>query len=219
MVMTLDAPRTERVSTRKLKRKMSKAEAASMPSHIDVPSAPTYDPNKKGERAPYEAQQVCRVELLMTKGIHSKRQLMSLLEIKDHRQIDRYIARVLARWEMTGTSKDHARHRGEGLKRLDLVESELWSKLGNIEDPRTAIALLSAVLDVHKERVVLQGLSQKALERIGLDTASTVDFSKSKADHGKVSRIAARMVELIGEQTGKVIEHAPSDESGSAPDA
>jgi len=46
--MTLDAPRTERVSTRKLKRKMSKAEAARMPSHIDVPSAPTYDPSKKG---------------------------------------------------------------------------------------------------------------------------------------------------------------------------
>jgi hypothetical protein len=208
--MTLDAPRTERVSTRKLKRKMSKAEAASMPSHIDVPSAPTYDPSKKGERAPYEAQQVCRVELLMTKGIHSKRQLMSLLEIKDHRQIDRYIARVSARWEMTGTSKDHARHRGEGLNRLDLVESELWSKLGNIEDPRTAIATLSAVLNVHKERVVLQGLTPKVIERIGLDKASTVDFSKAQADHGKVSRIAARMVELIGEQTGKVIEHAPS---------
>jgi hypothetical protein len=195
--MTLDAPRTERVSTRKLKRKMSKAEAASMPSHIDVPSAPTYDPSKKGERAPYEAQQVCRVELLMTKGIHSKRQLMSLLEIKDHRAMERYIARVFARWELFGTTREHARHRGEGLNRLDLVESELWSRLGNIEDPRTCIATLSAVLNVHKERVVLQGLSPKVIERIGLDTASTVDFSKAKADHDKASRIAARMLELI----------------------
>ena len=129
--MTLDAPRTERVSTLKLKGAMPKAEAASMPSHIDVPSAPIiYDPRKSEERPLYEEQQVCRVELLMAKGIRRKRQLMSVLQIKDHRQIDRYIARVLALWEMTGTSREHARHRGEGLNRLDLVESELWSKLG-----------------------------------------------------------------------------------------
>jgi hypothetical protein len=215
--MTLDAPRTERVSTRKLKGAMPKAEAASMPSHIDVPSVPIYDPRKSEERPLYEEQQVWRVEHLMAKGIRGKRQLMTLLDIKDHRQIDRYIARVSARWEMTGTSKDHARHRGEGLNRLDLVESELWSKLGNIEDPRIRIKTLKAILDVHDRRVELQGLTPKVIERIGLDKASTVDFSKSKVSHDKVSRIAARMLELIGERTGKVI--VPSDELGSAPDA
>jgi hypothetical protein len=196
---------------------MPKAEAASMPSHIDVPSVPIYDPRKSEERPLYEEQQVWRVEHLMAKGIRGKRQLMTLLDIKDHRQIDRYIARVSARWEMTGTSKDHARHRGEGLNRLDLVESELWSKLGNIEDPRIRIKTLKAILDVHDRRVELQGLTPKVIERIGLDKASTVDFSKSKVSHDKVSRIAARMLELIGERTGKVI--VPSDELGSAPDA
>jgi hypothetical protein len=45
--------------------------------------------------------------------------------------------------------------------------------------------------------VVLQGLSPKVIERIGLDTASTVDFSKAKAHHDKASRMAARMLELI----------------------
>jgi len=215
--MTLDAPRTERVSTRKLKRKMSKAEAASMPSHIDVPSAPIYDPRKSEERPLYEEQQVWRVEHLMAKGIRGKRQLMTLLDIKDHRQIDRYIARVSARWEMTGTSKDHARHRGEGLNRLDLVESELWSKLGNIEDPRIRIKTLTAILKLQVRRAELQGLTPKVIERLGLDTANTVSFAKAKADHDKVSRIAARMLELIGERTGKVI--VPSDELGSAPDA
>ena len=218
--MTLDAPRTERVSTRKLKGAMPKAEAASMPSHIDVPSAPIiYDPRKSEERPLYEEQQVWRVELLMTKGIRRKGDLMTMLGIKDYRAMDRYITRVFARWELFGTTREHARHRGEGLNRLDLIESELWSRLGNIEDPRIRIKTLKAILDVHDRRVELQGLTPKVIERIGLDKASTVDFSKSKVSHGKVSRIAARMVELIGEQTGKVIEHAPSDESGSAPDA
>jgi len=49
---------------------------------------------------------------------------------KNHRQIDRYIARVSARWEMTGTSKDQRAAIVARAQSLDLVESELWSKLG-----------------------------------------------------------------------------------------
>jgi hypothetical protein len=197
MVMTLDAPRTERVSTLKLKRKMPKAEAALIPPYVDVPSAPIYDPRKSEEHALYEEQQVWRVELLMTKGIRRKGDLMTMLGIKDYRAMDRYIARVLARWEMTGTTKDHARHRGEGLNRLDLIESELWSGLGNIEDPRIRIKTLTAILKLQVRRAELQGLTPKVIERLGLDTANTVSFAKAKADHDKVSRIAARMLELI----------------------
>jgi hypothetical protein len=196
--MTLDAPRTERVSTLKLKRKMPKAEAALIPPYVDVPSAPIYDPRKSEEHALYEEQQVCRVELLMTKGIRRKGDLMIMLGIKDYRAMDRYIARVFARWEMFGTSRQHTRHRGEGFVRLDLIESELWSRLGNIEDPRTCIATLSTILNVQVRRAELQGLTQKVIERIGFDTSDSVNFAKAAADHDKVSRIAARMLELIG---------------------
>jgi hypothetical protein len=120
---------------------------------------------------------------------------------------------------MFGTSRQHARHRGEGLVRLDLIESELWSRLGNFKDPRAEITILATILNVHKERVTLQGLTQKVLERIGFDTSNQVSFAKAAADHDKVSRIAARMLELIGERSDRVIEHVPSNEQASAPDA
>jgi len=44
---------------------------------------------------------------------------------------------------------------------------------------------------------VLQGLSPKVIERIGLDTASTVDFSKAKATMTRLPRMARVCWKLI----------------------
>ena len=44
--------------------------------------------------------------------------------------MERYIKRVDARWELLGQSQNLARHRGEGLARLDLIDRTLWARVG-----------------------------------------------------------------------------------------
>jgi len=106
---------------------------------------------------------------------------MALLAITDTRTMERFIARVHARWEMTGTTQDFARHRGEGLNRLDLVESELWSKLQNVKDDRLSVIILGNVIEVQKTRNEMIGLTAKTIERIGSIDGDGVEFTRSAA--------------------------------------
>jgi hypothetical protein len=178
-----------------------------MPDRVVIPPDPTYDDSDPALR---DEQQVARVELLMLKGIRQKRQLMLLLNVADHRQMDRYISRVQARWELVGANQDYSRARGEGLQRLDLIESELWAKTQNMEDARVSQTLLQTILNVHRHRMDLLGLTPKVIEHIGIGTDSDVAFSKTAGTHERLSMLAARMMRMIEERT-KVIEHAPAD--------
>jgi len=178
-----------------------------MPDRVAIPPDPTYDDSDPALR---DEQQVARVELLMLKGIRQKRQLMLLLNVNDHRQMDRYISRVLARWELVGSNQDYSRARGEGLQRLDLVESELWSMTQNLDDVGRKQTIMQTILNVHKHRMDLLGLTPKVIEHIGIGTDSDVAFSKTVGTHERLSMLAARMMKMIEERT-KVIEHEPAD--------
>ena len=196
------------VYTAKLKKGERPEVRDTMPERVIVPPEPTYD-----ERDPTlrDEQQVARVELLMIKGIRQKRQLMLLLEVDDPRQMDRYMSRVQARWELMGSTQDYSRARGEGLTRLDLVESELWSLTQNMEDPTRKQSIMQTILNVHKHRMDLLGLTPKVIEHIGLGNESDVAFSKVASTHERMSMLAARMMKMIEERT-KVIEHEPADQ-------
>ena len=179
-----------------------------MPERVHVPPEPTYDARDPALR---DEQQVARVELLMIKGIRQKRQLMLLLDVDDHRQMDRYISRVLARWELMGASQDYSRARGEGLTRLDLIESELWALTQNLEDATRKQSIMQTILNVHKHRMDLLGLTPKVIEHIGLGNGdSDMAFSKSAGTHERMSMLAARMMKMIEDRT-KAIEHEPAD--------
>lgn len=207
--MQIKIKKRQVVHTAKLKKGEREEVRATMPDKVVVPPTPTYDDDDPTLR---DEQQVARVELLMIKGIRQKRQLMLLLNIDDPRQMERYVSRVLARWELVGSNQDHSRARGEGLTRLDLIESELWSKMQNLDDKdggRTN-ALLSTVLNVHRQRMDLLGLTPKVIERIGVGSESDVAFSKTVGTHERLSMLAARMMHMIEERT-KVIDHVPSD--------
>lgn len=194
--------KTRTVDLQKMRKKVSDAERATLPPRVDVPVEPIYS-DTGPDRALYEEQQVSRVEILMIKGIRTRRTLMTLLEIKDVRQIDRYIARVHARWEMLGSSQDHARHRGEGLNRLDLIESELWSRMQNKGDDRAAAVVLMQLLQVQRQRSELLGLTPKIIERIGAATDDSIAFTRSVSQHERLSLVAARMLQLIAERTAR----------------
>jgi hypothetical protein len=178
------------------------------PRQVKVPAPPVYD---ESERTLRDEQQVARVELLMVKGIRDRRQLMALLEVDDPRQMDRYMARVRSRWELYGSTADFAQHRGEGLARLDLIESELWSRMQNSQDDRLVMAALRNLLEVQRQRADLLGLSPKVIEHmVTVDSGDDIAFSTRIATHDKLARLLSRMMGLVDERLGgKVIEHAP----------
>ncbi len=164
------------------------------PATVVVPDPPNYgddDPTMRDE------QQVVRTEILMTKGIRDRRQLMALLEVRDQRTMDRYIKRVYARWEQLGSSRDLTRHRGEGLNRLDLVESEAWAQVSNAEHPMVKLAGLKLVSEVHRQRLELLGLTPKVIADMNNSAGDNIKFSQRVASHETLSRVASRMLAMI----------------------
>jgi hypothetical protein len=199
-----------RINIKKMKESLPADMREALPTRVEAPPEPTYD---QSDPALHDEQQVARTELLMVKGIRQKRMLMTLLSIADHRKMDRYIARVLARWELVGTSQDHSRARGEALTRLDLIDSELWSKLQNQGDVRVSIVILSTLLNVQRQRTEVLGLTPKVIERIGSLDSGNVAFSKQAAAHERLSMLAARMLRMVEEREGRVIEHEREEET------
>ncbi len=206
--------RKTKVQTSKFVKKLHGKNREGLPVEVDVPDPPTYRPKgegEPGEAALHDEQQVVRVELLMLKGIRNKRHLMEMLQIDDDRAIDRFIKRVHARWEMGGTTREHARHRGEGLNRLDLIESEMWSKLSNLDQktsPQVALNYLTAITNVQKQRNELLGLTPKVIAHIGAGAEADLEFSRRAAVHDRLSHVASRMLHMIEDRmNSKTIEH------------
>lgn len=169
------------------------------PKTVYVPDEPVYGDDEPGLR---DEQQVARTEILMAKGVRDRRQLMALLNVGDYRTMDRYIKRVYARWEMLGANRDFARHRGEGLARLDMLESELWSRVSNTGDDRVALVALKTITDVQKQRMDLLGLTPKVVERLTTQGNDNIPFTKRLATHDMMARVASRMLSLVEERTG-----------------
>jgi hypothetical protein len=201
--------RKKSVRTDDFRQKLTKEEANLLPPVIKVPDDPTV-PREGESKDLHDEQQVWRVEILMTKGIRDRRLLSGMLDIKDYRVLDRYISRVHARWEMTGTQQDHARNRGEGLRRLDLIESELWAKLQNQEDARVSNALLNTILNVQRQRGEMLGLTPKVIERIGSIEAEGATFTRQAIAHDRLTMLAQRMMTLI-EDRAKTIDQVPNE--------
>lgn len=186
-----------------------------LPAYVDVPKEPDYD--KSVDRQEHEEQQVARVEIMMTKGVRSKRNLMALLDIRDGREMDRYIRRVHARWETLGTQNEFARHRGEGLNRLDLIEGEIWARVGQLDPkhPNTSQVVLqhfAAVLKVQEMRSELLGLTPKVIAHITTMPDADGDISRRITQHERLAGIAARMMDLIREREAMVIDHEPTED-------
>ena len=171
------------------------------PPKVKVPEPPTRT-QTNDERAEYDEQQVYRTELLMTKGVKDKRQLMTLLGVTDPKAMERYINRVYARWEMMGSFKEYQRLRGEGVRRLEIIENELWSTISNNDDDRIKIVALRSILDVQKYRDTLQGMTDNVIERISSgEMDRPVLFTKRLATHDTLALVASRMLEMIEQRS------------------
>jgi len=183
------------------------------PRSIKVPPPPTRGEDEGPLR---DEQQVLRTEEMMLKGIRHRLTLMKLLEIDDPRQMDRYMERVKARWEMVGSNQDFARARGESLQRLDKLEYAMWTRLDEVKNHALAAGLGRTILSIAAHRADLLGLTPKIIATIGNPTDSDQLFKKESAAHERVARLASRMVELLDERmkSSKVIEHEPPGANG-----
>jgi len=202
-----------RVNLRKIRKKLPKDERDDFPKTVSVPIDPTY-PRKgdSGTQAMHDEQQVARVELLMLKGIRTPHQLMTLLDITSPNLIATYIRRVHARWEIGGSTREFTRHRGEALTRLDLLESEMWSKLSNLDEkasPQITLNYLNAILNVQSRRNDILGLTAKVIQHIGL-TTNDPELAKRAGEHEVLTKVVSRLFERI-ENRAKVIEHESSN--------
>jgi hypothetical protein len=199
-----------------------------LPAHVD-PDAPHRPPvdalasspqkalpapiySREDEPALYDEQQVVRCEALMIRGIRRPAELKKALGVRRRETVLGYIRRVHARWEMTGLSHDHARNRGAGLARLDLLEERLWTKLDApgplAPDTKESIVIIKTIADVQKQRSELLGLTEKVIERLGSPNSQAVTaFSQRAATHDQLARVAARALEMLESRAGS--EHRP----------
>jgi len=200
-----------RVNLSKMRKKLPKEERDDFPKSVAVPIDPTYPREGAGNQSLHDEQQVARVELLMLKGIRTPQQLMTLLDISSYNLITTYIRRVHARWEIGGSTREFTRHRGEALSRLDLLESEMWSKLSNLDEkasPQITLNYLNAILNVQSRRNDILGLTAKVIQHIGL-TTNDPELAKRAGEHEVLTKVVSRLFERI-ENRAKVIEHAPT---------
>jgi hypothetical protein len=166
----------------------------------------------------WEEQQVMRAENLMTKGLRDRRKLMDALQIDDVRTMDRIMRKVHARWEMAGLNRDHARARGEGMARLDMIERALWIKLDETvlemvagkavqvpaADVKEQIVILKTIADVQKQRADLQGLTEKTIERLGQSGSdAAANFARKVGQHEQLAALASRALQMLESQNGK----------------
>ena len=197
------------IGTQQFSAKLPEEQAAALGNRVAIPPPPTRGDDEPTLR---DEQQVVRCEALMIRGIRHRRTLMALLDLDDPRQMDRYMARVLARWELVGANQDYGRARGESLQRLDLVESKLWDQIDEKKKPttKTTVAVLKTVLQVQQQRADILGLTPKVIATIGKPDDGAIAFSREVASHERVSMLAARMMKLIEERSNvQVIDHAP----------
>lgn len=180
-------------------------------ARVGIPPEPTYD---EDDRTLRDEQQVARTEMLMMKGIRDRRQLMMLLQIDSTQQMGRYMDRVIARWELIGSTQDYSRHRGEGLSRLDLIESELWTSVSNESDKSKNLTAIKYILEVQKQRGELLGLTPKVIERITVSgEAVGTTVSKNIAGQERLTMLAERMLKLVAARTqGKTIDHDEAED-------
>lgn len=196
-----------RVSTTKFRKLVPEDELEIMPQSVYIPAEPIYDRSENLNE--YDEQQVARVELLMMKGIRSKAQLKVMLDIKNGATLERYIKRVYARWEVFGSTREYSRHRGEGLARIDLLESEMWSKYSNLDikaSPQIALNYLSAISRLQQQRNDMLGLTPKVIAHITAGEDAGSEFSRMSFKHEALTKLVARMNEVI-EQRAKVLEY------------
>ena len=184
---------------------------------VQIPTLPTI--SKAEDKAAADMQQAARVEILMLKGISSPMVLGQLLGIESDREVNRLIALVHSRWQISGSGRDVQRARGESLARLSMIESEIWSKLSDNDagaKPSDRIASFKLLIEIAAQRDALAGLAPRVIERMTLLPQSDNSMVSRLQAQAGLSTAAQRFLEIMASRRAALdgpatIEHETED--------
>lgn len=190
------------------------------------PPAPTYD--RAEDKALYDEQQVARCENLMMKGVRDKNKLMALLDVHSSAQMEGFMRRVEARWELGGSVKNLHMQRGEQIAKLNMIENELWIQLQAVEaaqdgvnekgesiripiDVKAFTMLLREIRETNRDRADMVGLTKEVIEQMVMSEGDqSVEFRFRSETYDQTRKLASLMMSLV-ERKMKVIDHERAD--------
>ena len=199
--------------------------------YAKIPPAPEIDKNE--DRVLYEEQQTSRVEKVMMQGYRDPIQIARQMNMSA-REIEEYMRRVQARWDIEGGQKKFMEYRGESLYRLRALEARLWQKLEELEAKTDSegkpipiplsdlIAIQREIRETARQRGEMLGLTKERIDRL-MDTEAEQALNfKRKADvFESGARVAAHILDIMEERLvanrrearSRIIENEPRIES------
>jgi len=170
---------------------------------------------KSDDQTLWEEQMVAKTEVAMLKGYRDPRMMAQLLQITVP-QAEKFIKRVLARFEIVGTAHDLKRVRGEGLARMAMLERKYWQIIETSKDQRAKIVALQSLLEINKQRDLYNGVSQKTMESVSQRTEGS-EVQARLAKQARLGAMAKQLAEIIAEQqrdaTAEKVTVVPADQS------
>lgn len=172
--------------------KLDSDETPKLAERVHIP------PLTETDRTLRDEQQVARVEQLMIRGFRDPSQLCAMLGIEDRRQMDRYIRRVHARWDITGSKNDLRRYRGEALAKIQEIQRQYWVLLQNCpdDDVRAKAVIVASLKSAQEYEAFLKGLTAKQIEKMNLTTEDS-DVVMRMQKQTAIAGVAQRMAQLF----------------------
>lgn len=158
-------------------------------------------PVEQHDRTLIDEQQVVRVEQLMLRGFTDTGQLCSLLGVVDRRQMERYIRRVYARWEMNGSRTNFAVARGKALMRNREMQQQFWVIIQNMpdDDHRAKLVALNSLIACQQHEEKLMGLTDKVITDLNNRSSDNPAMMRMR-QQDKLAEMAKRMGQLLEER-------------------
>lgn len=178
---------------------VANSEKASQPSKaLRLPPEPT-----EQERALRDEQQVARTEQLMLQGVFTPRELMPMLGITDRRQMERYIARVRAAWQIRGAQSNIQEERGRAIGELERLSKELWEVYEQAPTVREKRATLESLARLREKKNAMMGITPELAIRIASEPPVPTEVLQSMRKQENLVEVLRQFARIIKEKQEK----------------
>lgn len=154
----------------------------------------------------YVDQMVTKVELLMVQGVKAPALLCSTVQHEDGTEVDvgtmrRWIQRVYARWEVSGSASDLRKERGEALANIELLNNKLWVDFQNANDIRDRTWIAGLLMRLLEQRMALWGLTGDNIKQIIMVQEDSEVMTRIRRQND-LSMLASRFADIIAKRRG-----------------
>lgn len=163
------------------------------------------------------------IELHMLRGVIESREMAQLVELPE-RKAREFMEKIKARWQISGSSYDVKRGRGEALAYLGLLKGTLWEEVTakvkdkgnpgqkvhrNKAEVRTyCLALLTRLFGT---QLMLEGVTQDAVEDLSRAADESGEVMQRMANQKALGGVAGKLLDIIGAiRQQKQYAHGPA---------